>query len=101
LQSLSQLQSLDLSGTRITDQSLHQLARLPVLAELNLRDTAVTAPAVARLQVEYPQLKISFGVSRKGYSLASIGLFAVYALAVMAICFYGTHRYWLAWLFVR
>lgn len=101
LQTLAQLRSVDLSGTRITDTGLPILARLPALTELNVRDTAVSRSAIAQFERTHPGVKIDFGSTRSGYSVWSVTLTVLYGLAIAAICFYGIHRYWLAWLFVR
>lgn len=101
LHPLSRLQSLDLSGTRVTDEGLDSLAEFPVLSELDVQDTAVTAPAVARFRQEHPEIKVAWGVTRPGYSVWSVAITVVYGMTVLAICFYGIHRYTLAWLFVR
>jgi hypothetical protein len=48
LKPLSRLQRLDLSGTKIDDLRLEPLTALPALAEVNVRNTAVTAFDVLR-----------------------------------------------------
>jgi cellulose synthase/poly-beta-1,6-N-acetylglucosamine synthase-like glycosyltransferase/Leucine-rich repeat (LRR) protein len=101
LRAMPGLRSLDLSGTRITDRSLPALGELPALTELDLRDTAVTPEAVAGFERTHPGVRVTAGDTRTSYSAGSIVLTAIYSLAALAICFYGLHRLWLAWLFVR
>jgi cellulose synthase/poly-beta-1,6-N-acetylglucosamine synthase-like glycosyltransferase/Leucine-rich repeat (LRR) protein len=101
LRSLSKLRSLDLSGTRVTDGGLASLGELPALEELVVWDTRMTSQGVARFREQHPAVTVNFGVTPSPYGIASLCLTAVYVLAVVAICFYGIHRYWLAWLFVR
>ncbi len=51
---------LSLGGTRVTDASLDQLAVLPRLTTLELRNTKVTAAGVAKLAKALPQCKITW-----------------------------------------
>jgi len=101
LQSLSKLTALDLSGTQITDQALACLDGLPALTELAIRDTRITPLALDQFRRDHPGVAVASGDTRVGYSAAAIGIVAVYGLVVVAIFFYGTHRYWLVWQFVR
>ena len=78
------------------------LARLPALAELDVRDTAVTAEAVAAFRQAHPGVSVTSGVT----PVRLLGLVdrpspSFTGSRSCAICFYGLHRYWLAWLFLR
>jgi cellulose synthase/poly-beta-1,6-N-acetylglucosamine synthase-like glycosyltransferase/Leucine-rich repeat (LRR) protein len=100
LQGMARLRSLVLSGTRINDDALPILARFPSLAELDVRDTALTAEAVARFQQGRPGIRVVSGNTPSGYSAWAVVVTILYAIAVCAICFYGVHRYWLTWRFL-
>ncbi|MEX2119042.1 MAG: glycosyltransferase [Pirellulales bacterium] len=97
---LSGLRRLDVSGARITDGALAMLDRFPLLEELNVQDTAVTPRGVARFEQEHPAATVLSGTTRAGYPAGAIAITALYGIAALAICFYGVHRYWLAWLLV-
>jgi cellulose synthase/poly-beta-1,6-N-acetylglucosamine synthase-like glycosyltransferase/Leucine-rich repeat (LRR) protein len=101
LRAMPGLRSLNLSGTRVTDKAMVILADLPALTELDVRDTDVTAAAVAEFRRRHPDAQVTAGDTRAGYSSWSIVLTVAYSLAAGAICVYGGHRLWLAWLFVR
>ena len=58
LKGMSELQSLDLAGTAITDKGLTQLKGLANLRLLNLKGTKITAEGIAKLQQTLPNLKI-------------------------------------------
>jgi cellulose synthase/poly-beta-1,6-N-acetylglucosamine synthase-like glycosyltransferase/Leucine-rich repeat (LRR) protein len=100
LRAMPLLRSLDLSGTRITDEALATLAGFPALAEVDVRDTALTAEAVGHFRQAHPAVRVAFGTTPVGYSPWSVFITVLYSLAIGAICFYGLHRYWLAWLFL-
>lgn len=55
---LSELEVLDLEGTKINDQALETLRRSPNLCCLVLRRTHVTAEAVGKLQKARPEMWI-------------------------------------------
>ena len=101
LQPLSKLESLDLSGANVSDGSLAALADFPSLTYVDLRDTVIAPAAIDRFAAENPQIQVESGITRTGYSIWSICITVVYGLVVVAICVYGVHRYWLAWLFIR
>jgi hypothetical protein len=54
---LTNLQTLNLAGTKVTDNSLHYLEGLP-LKELNVRGTQITSEAIARLKERIPVLQV-------------------------------------------
>jgi cellulose synthase/poly-beta-1,6-N-acetylglucosamine synthase-like glycosyltransferase/Leucine-rich repeat (LRR) protein len=101
LRSLSKLQMLDLAATRVTDRALTVVAGLPALDEVDVRDTSVTPEAVAQFRRDHPGVAVATGITPSGYSAWSVGVTVAYGLVVAAICFYGAHRYWLVWQFVR
>jgi cellulose synthase/poly-beta-1,6-N-acetylglucosamine synthase-like glycosyltransferase/Leucine-rich repeat (LRR) protein len=101
LGSLVNLRRLRLNHTRITDESLNTLARLAALTDLDVRDTGLTAEAVAQFQEKHPATHILAGNSPTSYSIGAIIITVAYVCAAGAICLYGFHRYWLAWLLLR
>jgi cellulose synthase/poly-beta-1,6-N-acetylglucosamine synthase-like glycosyltransferase/Leucine-rich repeat (LRR) protein len=101
LRPLSGLRRLRVGRTQITDAAIDTLGGLPALADLDVRDTAVTPEALAAFRQAHPTVAVMSGNRERGYSAWSVALTVVYALAVLAICLYGLHRYWLTWLFVR
>jgi cellulose synthase/poly-beta-1,6-N-acetylglucosamine synthase-like glycosyltransferase/Leucine-rich repeat (LRR) protein len=101
LRPLSGLRRLRLGRTQITDAALDTLGALPSLTELDLRDTAVTPDALVAFRQAHPSVVVISGNAKQSYSPWSVALAVVYGLAVLAICVYGLHRYWLTWLFVR
>jgi cellulose synthase/poly-beta-1,6-N-acetylglucosamine synthase-like glycosyltransferase/Leucine-rich repeat (LRR) protein len=101
LQNLPRLKSLDLGGTKVGDAALAALGTFPSLAELNVRDTGLTADAVARFQGEHPAIRVASGNTPRGYGLWALTIAYFYVVALSAICFYGLHRYWLTWRFIR
>ena len=56
---LQKLETLDISGTDVTDASIHFLLRLSNLRELSLRGTRVTDAGVAELERAMPGLKVT------------------------------------------
>jgi hypothetical protein len=54
----SQLQSLKLSETSLSDAGLLQLARCKNLTELHVRGTQVTQPGIATFRHSAPHIKI-------------------------------------------
>ena len=62
LASLSQLEYLNLYGTRITDKSLKSLSALKNLRQLFVWQTGVTTKGVEELRKSLPKLKVSMGV---------------------------------------
>ncbi|HEV3343560.1 MAG TPA: glycosyltransferase [Pirellulales bacterium] len=101
LQDLARLKSLDLSGTQISNASLATLAKFPSLIELNVRDTGLTADAIARFELQHPAIRVVSGNTPRGYAPWALAIAYFYIVAVCAICFYGVHRYWLTWRFMR
>lgn len=101
LQSLSKLRSLNLSGTAVTDKVLPLLAQFPELEEIQLQDTAITNRAVSQFLLQHPDIQIALGATRTSYSVWSLLITGLYAVAAAAICIYGLHRYWLVWQFLR
>ena len=62
LKGLTNLQSLNLHGTKITDAGLAHLKGMTSLESLTLSNTKVTSAGVKHLQTALPKCKI-----RKGY----------------------------------
>ena len=58
LKGLTQLQRLDLEGTQVSDAGLKDLAGLAQLQTLGLKHTKVTDEGVAKLQRALPKCKI-------------------------------------------
>ena len=77
------------------------LAKFPSLAELNVRDTDLTAEAIARFQQAHPGISVVTGKTPTGYSVWAMAIAILYVIAVCSICFYGLHRYWLTWRLLR
>ena len=61
LSRLRYLESLNLTGTRVTDKTLEVLRGLPLLKQLYLWQTAISPAAIARLQQARPQLRVETG----------------------------------------
>jgi cellulose synthase/poly-beta-1,6-N-acetylglucosamine synthase-like glycosyltransferase/Leucine-rich repeat (LRR) protein len=101
LRDMPRLKSLDLSGTTIGNAALAALGKFPSLAELNVRDTGLTADALGRFQREHPAIRVASGNMPRGYGPWALAIAYFYVVAVFAICFYGLHRYWLTWRFIR
>ncbi|MFP6666509.1 MAG: hypothetical protein VB876_04305 [Pirellulales bacterium] len=59
LAALKDLEFLNLHSTKITDTGLEVIRQMPRLKQLFLWKTGVTAPAIARLQRESPELRVS------------------------------------------
>ncbi|MCC6460520.1 MAG: chitobiase/beta-hexosaminidase C-terminal domain-containing protein [Saprospiraceae bacterium] len=58
---LRYLETLNLTGTRVTEKIVASLEQLPLLKRLYLWQTAVPPAAMARLQQAHPQLRIEAG----------------------------------------
>ncbi|MFT5525201.1 MAG: hypothetical protein ACI9G1_002935 [Pirellulaceae bacterium] len=57
LSRLRNLQTLDLSGTSVSDRDLDHIVRLKGLTTLRLYGTAITGPGIVRMLPELPQLQ--------------------------------------------
>ena len=60
LLALEQLESLQLSGTSVTDDGLHQLASLEYLRALRIGGTGVTQQAVEKFRKRRPNCAVSW-----------------------------------------
>ncbi|HEY9784442.1 MAG TPA: hypothetical protein V6D17_03500, partial [Candidatus Obscuribacterales bacterium] len=56
--SIASLKIIFLSGTKVTDNGLAQLANLPTLEHLELRDTAVSEVGTARIRTKFPNCAV-------------------------------------------
>ena len=61
LQSLKQLQSLSLVGTKTTEKGIMQLKRITTLRELYLYQTAINKTSFPELKRAFPKTKIDTG----------------------------------------